>query len=217
MRLAILGTGMVGRGLAARFAELGHSVTVGTRDPETSTSGGSEYALWLAAHPTVDTRMFAEAAAAGEVVINASNGHVSLDVLRLAGAENLAGKVLIDVANPIEFGPDGLTLFVDGADSLAEQIQRAFPDSRVVKALNTLNVSMMVNPGQLAEEGTLFVSGDDAAAKATTTSLLHDLGHHDVIDLGDITTARGVELWLSLWFRLMQSLGTATFNLKIIR
>lgn len=217
MRIAILGTGMVGRGLAGRFADLGHSVTVGTRDPERSTSGGSEYALWLAAQPTIDTRTFAEAAAAGEVVINATNGHVSLEVLRGAGAENFAGKVLVDVANPIEFGPDGLTLFVKDTDSLAEQIQRAFPDARVVKTLNTLNVSMMVNPGQLADETTVFISGDDDAAKATTTGLLHELGHRDVIDLGDITTARGTEMWLSLWFRLMQSLGTATFNLKIVR
>ena len=107
MRIAILGTGMVGRGLAARFAELGHSVTVGTRDPEGVTSGDGEYALWLAGQPTVDTRTFAQASAASEVVLNATNGHVSLDVLSLAGADNLAGKVLIDLANPIEFGPDG--------------------------------------------------------------------------------------------------------------
>lgn len=217
MRIAILGTGMVGRGLAARFAELGHSVTVGTRDPERVTAGGGEYALWLAGEPTIDTRTFAEAAAAGEVVVNATNGHVSLDVLQLAGAENLAGKVLLDLANPIEFGPEGLTLFVKDTDSLAEQIQTAFPDVRVVKTLNTLNVSMMVNPGQLAEETTVFVSGNDADAKATAVSLLRDLGHHDVIDLGDITTARGTEMWLALWFRLMQTLGTPTFNLKIVR
>ncbi|BBH16419.1 oxidoreductase [Nocardioides baekrokdamisoli] len=217
MRIAILGTGMVGRGLAARFADLGHSVTVGTRDPERSTTGDGEYALWLAGEPTIDTRTFAEAAAAGEVVVNATNGHVSLDVLHLAGAENLAGKVLIDLANPIEFGPEGLTLFVKDTDSLAEQIQRAFPDARVVKTLNTMNVSMMVNPGQLAEETSVFVSGNDEAAKATTTRLLNELGHDDVIDLGDITTARGTEMWLTLWIRLMQSLGTATFNLKIVR
>lgn len=217
MRIAILGTGVVGRGLAARFAELGHSVTVGTRDPERVTSGGGEYALWLAGQPTVDTRTFAEAAAASEVVLNATNGHVSLDVLSLASADNLAGKVVIDLANPIEFGPDGLTLFVKDTDSLAEQIQAAFPDARVVKTLNTLNVSMMVNPGQLGEETTVFVSGNDADAKAVATGLLGELGHRDVIDLGDITTARGTEMWLGLWFRLMQSLGTPTFNLKIVR
>lgn len=217
MQIAILGTGMVGRGLAGRLAELGHSITVGTRDPEASTSGSGEYALWLAGEPTVDTRTFAEAAAAGEVIINATNGHVSLDVLRLAGAENLAGKILIDLANPIEFGPEGLTLFVKDTDSLAEQIQRAFPDVRVVKTLNTLNVSMMVNPGQLSEETTVFVSGNDEEAKTTVKGLLADLGHGDVIDLGDISTARGTEMWLTLWFRLMQSLGTPAFNLKIVR
>lgn len=217
MRIAILGTGMVGRGLAARFAELGHSVTVGTRDPETSTSGTGEYAVWLAGQPTIDTRTFADAAASGEVVVNATNGHVSLAVLTAAGAENLAGKVVIDLANPIEFGPDGLTLFVKDTDSLAEQIQSAFPDAKVVKTLNTLNVSMMINPGQLSEQTSVFVSGNDEAAKATTTRLLNDLGHQDVIDLGDITTARGTEMWLALWFRLMQSLGTPTFNLKIVR
>jgi predicted dinucleotide-binding enzyme len=165
----------------------------------------------------VDTRTFAEAAAAGEVIINATNGHVALDVLAMAGAENLAGKVLIDVANPIAFGPDGLTLLTEDTDSLAEQIQRAFPDAKVVKALNTLNVSMMVNPGQISDTGTLFVAGDDADAKATVTGLLHDLGHTDVIDLGDISGARGTEMWLSLWLRLMQSLGTPAFNIKIVR
>ena len=217
MRIAILGTGMVGRGLAGRLVDLGHQITVGTRDPEAATTGSGEYATWLAAQPQVDTRTFAEAAAAGEVVVNATNGHVSLEVLRTAGAENLADKPLIDLANPIEFGPEGLTLFVEDTDSLAEQIQREFPEARVVKALNTLNVSMMVNPGQINESGTLFVSGDDAAAKATVTGLLHELGHTDVIDLGDITTARGTEMWLPLWFRLMQALGTPAFNLKIIR
>ena len=217
MRIAVLGTGMVGRGLGGRFAELGHSVTIGTRDPERVTSDGGEYALWLAAEPTIDTRTFAEAAAAGEVVINATNGHVSLDVLQLAGEENLAGKVLIDVANPITFGDDGLELLTADTDSLGEQIQRAFPTARVVKALNTMNVSVMVNPGQLEGAGSVFVAGDDAAAKDIVTTLLGELGHAEVVDLGDISGARGTEMWLMLWVRLMQSLGTPTFNIKIIR
>ena len=217
MQIAILGTGMVGRALAGRLAELGHRVTVGTRDVAASTSGEGEYALWLAAQPTVQTRTFAEAAAEAEVILNATNGHVTLDVLHAAGADNLAGKVLIDLANPLDFGPDGLTLFVKDTDSLAEQIQRAFPAARVVKTLNTLTAPLMTHPDQLSQETTVFVSGNDPDAKAIAVRLLGELGHGDVIDLGDISTARGTEMWLALWFRIMQSLGTPTFNLKIIR
>jgi predicted dinucleotide-binding enzyme len=141
-----------------------------------------------------------------------------MEVLRLAGAENLAGKVLLDIANPLDFSAGfPPTLFVKDSDSLGEQIQRAFPDTRVVKTLNTLNASLMVEPKTLGESSTVFVSGDDPEAKASVSGLLQSFGHDDVIDLGGIETARGTEMLLPIWLRLMGKLGTAHFNFKIVR
>ena len=220
MDIAVLGTGMVGRTLAARLDGLGHSVTVGTRDPEATLGrdGDGAYAAWAGEHPGVRLATFGAAAAGAEVVINATGGAASLDVLERAGADNLAGKVLLDVANPLDFS-GGLppTLFVMGDDSLAEQIQRAFPAARVVKSLNTLNADLMVHPDRLPEGTSVFVSGNDPDAKAVVTGLLEEFGHTDVIDLGDITTARGAEMVLPLWLRLWGRFGSPAFNFKIVR
>jgi predicted dinucleotide-binding enzyme len=161
---------------------------------------------------------FAEAAASAEVVVNATSGDASLAVLGLAGADALAGKVLLDISNPLDFSAGRPpTLFVKDSDSLGEQIQRAFPDALVVKSLNTLTAELMVRPATLPEGSTVFVSGDDADAKATVTALLTDFGHADVIDLGDISTARGTEMLLPVWLRLMGALGTPMFNFRIVR
>ncbi|SER71720.1 hypothetical protein SAMN05216199_0970 [Pedococcus cremeus] len=224
MRIAVLGTGMVGKHLAAAFARRDHEVRIGTRDPEETMARGGHgpedppFAAWAAEHPEVGLEPFARAAAFGEVVVNATSGSVSLDVLRLAGDDNLAGKVLVDVSNALDFS-QGFppTMFVKDTDSLGEQIQRAHPRARVVKTLNTLTAHLMVNPQVLGEESTVFMSGDDAAAKATVRGLLEDFGHTDVIDLGDISTARGAEMMMPVWLRLMQALGTSSFNFKIVR
>ncbi|MFN8183801.1 MAG: NAD(P)-binding domain-containing protein [Candidatus Nanopelagicales bacterium] len=225
MQFAVLGTGMVGRAIADRLDELGHQVKIGTRDPqatmartETDAMGNPPYPAWAGEHTGVELATFADAAAAAEVVVNATNGSASLEVLTLAGADHLAGKVLLDIANPLDFSA-GMppTLFVKDTDSLGEQIQRAFPQTRVVKALNTLNANLMVHPDQLPEGSSVFVSGDDADAKATVTALLKEFGHTDLIDLGDITTARGTEMLLPVWLRLMGALGTPMFNFKIVR
>jgi 8-hydroxy-5-deazaflavin:NADPH oxidoreductase len=225
MKAAVLGTGRVGRTIAARLAELGHTVTVGTRDPETTLSrtavdamGTSPFSAWTADNPRVELTRFADAAAGAELIVNATNGGASLDALDQAGAENLDGKVLLDIANPLDFS-HGMppTLFVKDTDSLGEQIQRAFPAARVVKALNTLTADLQARPGLLSDTGTVFVSGNDADAKATVTGLLKDFGHQDVIDLGDITTARGAEMLLPVWLSLYSALGTPHFNFKIIR
>ncbi len=225
MKIAVLGTGTVGRVLSRRLAALGHDTTVGTRDPaatmartEADGMGTPPYAHWSAEHPTVALATFADATRDADLVINASNGEATLDVLRQAGAENLAGKVLVDVSNALDFS-DGFppSLSVSNTDSLAEQIQREFPETRVVKSLNTMNADLMVDPASLGAESTVFVSGDDADAKATVTALLESFGHTDVIDLGDITTARGPEMMLPAWVRLMGSLGNAKFNWKVVR
>ncbi|MHA7268643.1 NADPH-dependent F420 reductase [Arthrobacter sp. HLT1-20] len=225
MKTAILGTGAVGRTIAARLVELGHDVTIGTRDAEATLArtevdamGNAPFAAWAAGNPDVSVASFAYAAAGSELIMNATNGGASLEVLALVGAENLSGKVILDLANPLDFS-HGMppTLFVKDTDSLGEQIQRAFPAARVVKALNTLNADLMVHPDQLSESSTVFVSGNDADAKRTVTALLKDFGHRDVIDLGDITTARGTEMLLPVWLRLWGALGTPAFNFKIVR
>lgn len=225
MNIAVLGTGMVGRAIAGRLDELGHTVEVGTRDPgaplartEPDGMGNPPFSAWHAEHPGVGLASFADAAARAELVVNASSGAASLELLGLAGADNLAGKVLIDIANPLDFSAGfPPTLFVKDTDSLGEQIQRAFPATRVVKALNTLTASLMVEPKRLGQSSTVFVSGDDAEAKALVTGLLESFGHDDVIDLGGIETARGTEMLLPIWLRLMGTLGTGEFNVKIVR
>lgn len=225
MKIAVLGTGMVGQALAGRLSELGHEVTVGTRDPHATLAhtdpdgtGNPPFATWHAAHGGVGLATFAAAAAGAELVVNASSGAATLEVLGLAGADNLAGKVLVDVSNPLDFSAGfPPTLFVKDTDSLGEQVQRAFPDAKVVKALNTMNASLMVDPGALGASSSVFVSGEDAAAKAVVADLLTSFGHDDVIDLGGIETARGAELHLPLWLRLMGALGTAHFNVKVVR
>ncbi|MEV7330905.1 NAD(P)-binding domain-containing protein [Micromonospora sp. NPDC093244] len=217
MRIAVFGTGSVGQAIAARTAELGHQVTVGTRDVAATRAGA--YAAWAAEHPEVGLATMAVATADAELVVNATSGTGSLPALTAAGAANLSGKVLLDIANPLDFGagfPPSLT--VDDTDSLAERIQREFPQAKVVKALNTLTAELMVRPRQLADgDHSVFVSGDDAEAKRTVTDLLVSFGHTDVIDLGDLSTARGTEMLMPLWLRLYGRLDTAIFNLKVVR
>ena len=225
MNIAVLGTGMVGRALAGRLSGLGHTVVVGTRDPQATLTraeadgmGNPPYATWAAEHPGVTLATFAEATTGADLVVNASSGAATLDVLGLAGEENLADKPLLDIANPLDFSRGfPPTLFVKDDDSLAEQVQRAYPRAKVVKTLNTLTAALMVEPKLLDESSTVFVSGDDAQAKATVVSLLESFGHDDVIDLGPLETARGTEMLLPIWLRLMGTLGTGQFNVKIVR
>jgi predicted dinucleotide-binding enzyme len=225
MNIAVLGTGMVGQALAGRLASLGHAVTVGTRDPEDTLArtepdgmGNPPFAAWQAEHPDVALASFADAAAGAELVVLAGNGAVAADMLDAAGVANLAGKVVLDITNPLDFSAGFPPhLFVKDTDSLGEQLQRAFPEARFVKSLNTLNASLMVDPASLGQSSTVFVSGDDADAKASVTALLESFGHDDVIDLGGIDTARGAEMLLPLWLRLMGALGTPHFNVKVVR
>ena len=226
MRIGVLGTGVVGRTIAVGLAGHGPQVTLGTRDPATTLArtepdrmGTQPLSGWLTDRPEIALGTFAEAAGHGELVVNATGGSASIDALTLAGAGRLAGKVLLDVANPLDFS-HGFppTLLVKDTDSLGEQIQRTFPDARVVKALNTMTAALMIDPRQLAGgDHSTFISGNDASAKGVVTSLLVDLGHTDVIDLGDITCARGQEMLLPIWLRLTSALGTYIINFKIAR
>ncbi len=223
MRIGILGTGMVGRALAEGFTNAGNEVSMGTRDVHTTKvrqldGPPGSMADWFAQNPSVALSDFPSVAGSAEVVVNAISGSATLDALTQAGAVNLSGKVLIDVSNPLDssngFPP---TLSVSNTDSLAELVQRSFPDARVVKTLNTLNAALMTNPGRLSEPTTVFLSGDDAGAKAIVDGLLREFGWNDILDLGDITTARGPEMWLPLWLRAMGALGDPMFNLRIVR
>ena len=225
MNIAVLGTGSVGRALAGRLHELGHTITVGTRDPQSTLArtepdarGDAPFAEWHADHLSVALATYSEAAAGAELVVLATPGSASLEVLHLAGAEHLAGKPLLDISNPLDFS-NGFppTLSVSNTDSLGEQVQHAFPEARVVKTLNTLTADLMVHPQALGASSTVFVSGDDAAAKAVVTGILTSFGHDDVVDLGGIETARGTEMYLPIWLRLMGALGTAQFNVKVVR
>ncbi|WP_406398003.1 NAD(P)-binding domain-containing protein [Streptomyces sp. NBC_00879] len=227
MRYAVLGTGIVGRAVAAKLSSLGHEVSMGTRDAKATLAhtepdgyGNPPVAQWLTQHAQVRLVTFAEAAAFGDTVVNATSGAVSLKVLEAADAANLAGKVLIDIANPLDFS-QGLppSLNPVNTDSLGEQIQREFPLVRVVKTLNTMNCQIMVDPAHVPGEHTVFVSGDDTEAKKAVTELLASFGWPagSVIDLGDITTARGTEMLLPIWLRLWGALGHADFNFHIQR
>lgn len=226
MKFGVLGSGMVGRGIAAKLVELGNDVMIGTRDVETlmaSTAsdfmGNPPFPVWHLQNSGVKVGSFAEAAVHGEVLFNATNGSGSLPALNQAGESNLNGKLLIDISNPLDFS-QGMPPFMSivNTDSLGEQIQRAYPDARVVKSLNTTTAALMVNPGLLADgDHTIFVSGNDDDAKAQATEILKSFGWSDIIDLGDITTARGTEMLVALWLRVLGVLQTPMFNFKVVR
>jgi len=213
MRVGVLGTGMVGQTIGTKLVDLGHEVTMGSR-----TAGNEKAADWAAgAGEGAREGSFADAAAHGELVFNCTAGTASLDALRAAGEEELRGKVLVDVANPLDFSK-GMppTLSVVNDDSLGEQIQSEFPETRVVKALNTVNAAVMVNP---VAGSSIFVCGEDAAAKEQVAGLLQDFGWRAeaIVDLGGIDAARATEMYLPLWLRLMGALGTPNFNIAIVR
>ena len=213
MRIAVIGTGHAGRTLAQGFQRVGHDVVVGTRDPD-ATRAREEWAgldVPLAALGVV--------AADADLVVNVTNGLASLAALGEVGSDHLAGKVLLDVANPLDFS-QGFppTLSVKDTDSLAEQIQRAVPEARVVKSLNTVTAAVMVDPSTVGDgDTTIFVAGDDAEARQQVAGLLRELGWRDIVDLDGLQNARGLEMWLPLWVRLMGALGTPQFNIKVVR
>ena len=215
MKIAILGTGMVGATIGSKLIELGHEVKMGSR-----TADNAKATDWAKTHGIkASAGTFADAAVFGELAFNCTSGQGSIEALKLAGEKNLNGKLLIDVANPLDFSkgmPPSLT--VCNTDSLGEQIQRTFPAIKVVKTLNTMNCKLMVNPSLVSGEHDVFISGNDAQAKEQVKQILKDwFGWKTIIDLGDITTARGTEQLLPIWIRLMGVLGTPNFNFKIIK
>ncbi|HRI61049.1 MAG TPA: NAD(P)-binding domain-containing protein [Saprospiraceae bacterium] len=217
MNIAVLGTGMVGRTIGSALIQLGHTVKMGSR-----TKGNEKALAWVAANSaSASEGTFADAAAFGEVIFVCTKGDGTLDALRAAGAPNLSGKVLVDISNPLDFSK-GMppSLFISNTDSLGEHIQHEFPDAKVVKTLNIVNCEVMVNAAKSSatDRGTMFVSGNDAEAKQSVIGhFLSPWGWNDVIDLGDITTARGTEMLLPLWVRTWAATGNGYFAFKVVR
>lgn len=215
MRIGILGTAGVGQTLGTKLVQVGHQVRLGGRQ-----AANERAAAWVQATGAgASTGTFADAAAFGEVVMNCTAGVASLEALRIAGPEHLNGKILIDVSNPLDFSR-GMppTLTICNTSSLGEEIQRAFPDAKVVKALNTVTAAVMVEPSLVPGDHDLFVCGNDAEAKATVSRLLREaFGWRIIHDLGDITAARGTEMMMAAWVRLMLVFGSPRFNWHIQR
>lgn len=226
MRIAVLGTGSVGRAVAGRLGELGHDVVVGTRDPATTLArtepdgaGTPAYPTWAAHHPEIRLVTLADAGAHAELIVNATNGNASITALQGTGLGERTGTIVVDVANPLAFGDDGVGLTVAITDSLGEQIQRAFPQARVVKTLNTMNAAVMVRPGLVPGDHVVFVAGDDPDAKTVVTELLGAIGWPGprILDLGGIRAARGTEAYLLTWLTVAQTIGTFEFNIAVAR
>ena len=218
MRIGLLGTGRVGRTLATKLVEVGHEVKMGSR-----TADNASAAEWVqASGPGASQGAFADAAGFAELVFNCTSGDASIAALEAAGRENLAGKTLVDVSNALAFSegvPFPTGLFVDTTESLGERIQAAFPDARVVKTLNTMNTQVMVDPSTVPGPHDVFVAGDDDRAKDEVKAILRSFGWAEdcIVDLGDLTGARGMELYVVLWLRLFQTLGTPLVNIHVAR
>lgn len=213
MQIGILGSGVTAQTIGSKLVQLGHEVMLGSREEAKPSS--VVWAKDAGQHALYGT--FQNAAAFGEILFNCTLGIASLDALNQAGAENMKDKILIDTSNPIDRSTGVWKLTVCNTDSLGEQIQRAFPETRVVKTLNTINANVMTDPAKLTEMTDLFVSGNDLDAKATVIRLLREwFGWRHVIDLGDITTARGAEMYMLLWHYLRDVTPAPRFNIKVV-
>ena len=216
MRIGVLGTGVVGQTMGTKLVQLGHQVRMGSRDAR-----NDKAAQWAAsAGGEASNGTFQDAALFGELLFNCTAGLASLEALGKAGEDALGGKVLVDVANPLDFSR-GMppTLTVCNTDSLGEQIQRRFPQTRVVKALNTMSSDVMVDPPLVPGRHDVFICGDDPTAKADVVLLLESFGwsRDRIVDLGGIDASRGTEMYLPLWLRLWGSLGSGHFNIHVAR
>ena len=213
MKIGVLGTGMVGTTLATKLAALGHEVKLGARE-----AGNPKAAAWVSkAGKGTSQGTFADAAKFGDVVFNCTLGTAELDALRAAGKDNLKGKVLVDVSNPLEFAGGAARLTTPPGVSLGEQVQKEFPEAKVVKALNTVNANVMVAPERVGGETDLFIAGNDAGAKEKVTALLREFGWKRIHDLGGIAAARGTEAYLLFWLAASAALKSSDFNVRVVK
>jgi hypothetical protein len=227
MKIAVLGTGVVGQTLAAKLSELEHEVMIGCRNTtevlarnKPDNFGRPPFKDWLAKYEDIKLGTFGVAAELGELIINATNGMGTMEALKLAGEKNLSNKIILDVSNPLDFSKGfPPSLFVCNTDSLAEQIQREYPDAKVVKSLNTMNAYVITNPSVVPGDHNVFVNGNDESAKAKVKELLNSFGwkNENIIDMGDIKTARGTEMYVFFWAMLYGTFQTGNFNIKIMK
>lgn len=225
MNIGILGTGVVGRTLAVKLHNVGHNIMIGTRNvaatmERTESGSAGPFSAWLNDYPSIALGTFEQTSAYGEVIINATKGTDAIDAVGIGGQAHLDGKILIDLSNPLDYS-NGFppSLFVCNTDSLAEQIQRALPRARVVKTLNIVNCTVMVDPGMIADGNhQMFVCGDDPDARAEVAGYLKEwFGWKEVIDIGDLAAARAMEMMLPIWLRLYKALGTTAIGWNIVR
>jgi predicted dinucleotide-binding enzyme len=230
MKISIIGTGSVGQTLASKLVELGHEVVIGTRNVSEKLSvtakdsyGNPPFSEWHKSNSKVKLETFEKAASSGEIVINATHGGNSIQALKLAGAKNLAGKILIDISNPLDFSkgmPPSLLPGLSNTNSLGEEIQSTFPLALVVKTLNTMWCGIMVNPEMIGGGDHInYISGNDMAAKNRVKKILIQFGwrNESLIDLGDITASRATESMLPIWLRVMGVINSSAFNFRLVK
>ncbi len=224
MKISVLGTGNVGQTFASRFVELGHEVMVGTRDVNTTlarkNADQTTFETWLHANDKIQLGTFAESAAFGEIVVNALQGAITISTFTAIPEAHLNGKSILDLSNPLDFSkgfPPTLLAGLNNDNSLGEELQKVLPNAKVVKTLNTMFCGLMVNPRALGEDSTVFISGNDADAKTQIKGILASFGwkESEILDLGDITTARGTESILPIWLRIYGATQNGFFNLKV--
>lgn len=229
MKIAVLGSGSVGQTFASKLVSLGHEVMMGTRNvasklaaTEKDMYGNPPFSKWHDDNNTVQLGTFAEAAAFGEIILNVTQGGNSINALKMAGAKNLDGKIIVDIANPLDFSkgmPPVLLPELSNTNSLGEEIQKTFPAAKVVKTLNTMWAGLMVNPKMIGGgDHTAFICGNDADAKTKVKLLMNEFGWHNenILDLGDITSARGTEAVLPVWLRIWSATQNGAFNFKVV-
>jgi predicted dinucleotide-binding enzyme len=216
MKIAVFGTGMVGDAIGSKLIELGHGVMMGSR-----TSDNEKAKAFVSKHNgKASAGRYADAASFGEIIFNCTAGVGSIEALKMAGEENLNGKIIVDIANPLDFSK-GMppSLAIVNTNSLGEEIQKTFPQTKVIKTLNTMWCGLMVNPAMLnGGDHSVFMSGNDAAAKEKVKEILKSLGwaEKNILDLGDISKARGTEMYLPLWLNIYGATNNGAFNIKIV-
>ena len=216
IRIGVLGTGMVGKAIANKLIKLGYRVMMGSR-----TATNEKALAWVVENgEKASAGTFADTAAFGELIFNCTKGEITLDVFKAILKESLDGKTIIDLSNALDYShgmPPVLNAAYCNTYSLGEAIQALLPQSNVVKSLNIITADGMVNPQKCGQDLTMFMSGNNAEAKAEVEELLIQFGWQDIVDLGDITTARGTEMMLPVWLRLYGHLKTPYFGFKIVR
>lgn len=228
MNIAVIGTGMVGRSISAKLAQLGHKVVMGTRDTEktyaqteTDVFGNIPFVEWQKDNSNVELSTFSEAAAGASLLFVCTHGSISKTALELAGSDNLKGKTIIDLSNGLMFGEVGEQPKLEPANtnSVGEQLQTAFPEANIVKTLNNIQHTVMVNPALVQGNHNVFVSGESEDAKSEVKSILRSFGWQteQIVDLGGITYSRAMEMNVLLWWRMYELLGTGEFNFQIMK